>query len=61
MVIELTEQEAYRILGLRNGADAELIRKKYRELIGQVHPDTLRQQNKAEAWESLSREHQCSD
>ena len=49
MVIELTEQEAYRILGLRNGADAELIRKKYRELIVQVHPDTLRQQNKAEA------------
>ena len=42
MVIELTEEEAYRIL-------AELIRKKYRELIVQVHPDTLRQQNKAEA------------
>ena len=49
MVIELTEQEAYRILGLRNGADAELIRKKYRELIVQVHPDTRRQQNEAEA------------
>ena len=39
----MTEQEAYRVLGLPNDAGAELIRKKYRELIVQVHPDTLLQ------------------
>lgn len=37
----MTEQEAYRILGLPKGADTEQIRKKYRELILQVHPDML--------------------
>ena len=37
----LTENEAFRILGLPANADAEQVRKRYRELIVQVHPDTL--------------------
>lgn len=37
----MTEKEAFRILGLPANADAEQVRKRYRELIVQVHPDTF--------------------
>ena len=35
----LTEQEAYRALGLDAGADAETVRRAYRERVKEVHPD----------------------
>ena len=37
----MTERDAYRILGLPIGASPDAIRKRYRQLILRVHPDTL--------------------
>lgn len=37
---ELTAREAYDVLGLDPGADAEAVRTAYRERIKEVHPDT---------------------
>jgi hypothetical protein len=36
---EMTEEQAYRVLGLEPGADAEEVRAAYRRLIRKVHPD----------------------
>lgn len=48
----MTEKEAYRILGLSSKAGMEEIRKRYRQLIVQAHPDAQDSPGAASAWDA---------
>jgi DnaJ like chaperone protein len=46
----ISEQDAYKILGVSPSDDMDTIKKKYRKLVRQYHPDILRSQDKDDAY-----------